>query len=184
MLTAHSPVNMYNGRVVPRHCVPDRFAAYCREQSTLKTDTMHLRLPLHGLMLMALLLSTASRSDAEAADIRTALKGDATRGQALYNGKGICHYCHGVDGVIDKKASLKPETAAAIAKQAAAAPDLRNRAAQTLKDNKARFRAIREGHPGSGMFPDSTLSDQDITDILAYLAALRQSAAAPGKSPY
>ena len=79
---------------------------------------------------------------------------------------------------------LKPDNAAAIAKLSAPAPDLRNRAALTLKDNKARFRAIREGHPGSGMLPDTTLSDQDITDVLAYLALLRQSQAIPGKNPY
>ena len=112
------------------------------------------------------------------------MKGDVTQGKTLFNGKGICHYCHGVDGVLDKKPSLKPDTAAAIAKLSAGAPDLRNRAGLTLKDNKARFRAIREGHPGSGMLPDTTLSDQDITDLLAYLASLRQSQTTPGKSPY
>ncbi len=145
---------------------------------------MHPRRLFYGLMLIVLLLSTKSGRDAEAADAGTPMKGDAIRGQALFNGKGICHYCHGVDGAIDKKPALKQDTAAAIGKFASAAPDLRNRAAQRLKDNKARFRAIREGHPGSGMFPDSTLSDQDITDIVAYLAALRQSASTPSKSPY
>ena len=145
---------------------------------------MRPRRQYHGLMLTVLLLSAATTSGVLSADTGAALKGDATRGQALFNGKGICHYCHGSDGVIDKKPSLKPDTAAAIAKLAATAQDLRNRATQTLTDNKARFRAIREGHPGSGMFPDSTLSDQDITDILAYLAALRQSASTPSKSPY
>ena len=145
---------------------------------------MLTRLCCSGLAL-ALVLSTApSRTLAESGATGAGLKGDAMRGQGLFNGKGICHYCHGVNGVIDKKPSLKPETVAAIAKHAAAAPDLRNRAVQTLKDNKARFRTIREGHPGSGMFPDSTLSDQDITDLLAYLASLRQSASAPSKSPY
>lgn len=145
---------------------------------------MLTRLCGSGLILALLLSATPSRTLAESGGAGSALKGDAARGQGLFNGKGICHYCHGVDGVIDKKPPLKPETVAAIAKQAASAPDLRNRAGHRLKDNKARFRAIREGHPGSGMFPDSTLSDQDITDILAYLAALRQSASAPSKSPY
>src|SRR5690606_2011238 len=107
-----------------------------------------------------------------------------TQGKALFNGKGICHYCHGVDGVIDRKPKLEPETQAVAARLAASAPDLCNRAALTLKDNKARFRAIREGHPGSGMFPDTTLSDQDIRDVLAYLATLRQSAPSQGRSPY
>jgi len=137
-----------------------------------------------GLLLVTLLLSAPGTSRAESTGIGSGMKGDATQGKALFNGKGICHYCHGIDGVIDKKPSLTPDTTAAIAKQAASAPDLRNRAVQNLKDNKARFQAIREGHPGSGMFPDTTLTDQDIKDILAYLAALRQSASMPSKSPY
>lgn len=137
-----------------------------------------------GLILALLLSISPSLTLADPGGTDTALKGDAMRGQGLFNGKGICHYCHGIDGVIDKKPSLTPDTTAAIAKQAASAPDLRNRAAQNLKDNKARFQAIREGHPGSGMFPDTTLTDQDIKDILAYLATLRQSASMPSKSPY
>ncbi|MBA5861290.1 MAG: c-type cytochrome [Nitrospira sp. CR1.1] len=137
-----------------------------------------------GLILTLLLSTAASPAPADPGGTGPATKGDAARGQGLFNGKGICHYCHGIDGVIDKKPSLAPDTRAVIAKHAASAPDLRNRASQKLKDNKARFRAIREGHPGSGMFPDSTLNDQDISDIVAYLAALRQSATAPGKSPY
>ena len=145
---------------------------------------MLARICCFGVILSILLSAAPSRTLAESGRTNATLKGDATRGQVLFNGKGLCHYCHGVDGVIDKKPALKPETVAAIAKYAASAPDLRNRAVQTLKDNKARFRAIRDGHPGRGMFPDSTLSDQDITDILAYLAALRQSGSAPSNSPY
>ena len=142
----------------------------------------HILFP--GIALVTLMLSAANVSFAEPSDKSATMKGNAPSGQALFNGKGICHYCHGVDGVLDKKPSLKPDTAAAIAKLSAGAPDLRNRAGLTLKDNKARFRAIREGHPGSGMLPDTTLSDQDITDLLAYLASLRQSQTTPGKSPY
>ena len=112
------------------------------------------------------------------------MKGDATQGHAVFNGRGICHYCHGLDGVIDRKPKLEPETAAVVARLSAHAPDLSNRAVLKLKDNKARFRVIREGHPESGMFPDTTLSDQDITDDLAYLATLRQSQPAQGRSPY
>ena len=145
---------------------------------------MHRRLLLVGIVLISLMHSTAHVSRAEPGEKSPALKGNASQGQALFNGKGICHYCHGIDGVIDKKPTLKPDTAAAIAKLSGTAPDLRNRAMLRLKDNKARFRAIREGHPGSGMLPDTTLSDQDITDVLAYLASLRQSQTTPGKSPY
>ena len=147
-------------------------------------NAMLTRVVVPAVVLAAIILGAPDRSSAEAGEKSPALKGNAGQGQALFNGKGICHYCHGVDGVIDKKPSLKPDTAAAITKLSAPAPDLRNRAALTLKDNKARFRAIREGHPGSGMLPDTTLSDQDITDVLAYLALLRQSQIIPGKNAY
>lgn len=168
-----------------QHCVPGSAAAYYVEDYfTLGRFTMLARVFGSGLVLALLLSTTPSLALAESSGTGTALKGDTTRGQGLFNGKGICHYCHGIDGVIDKKPSLTPDTAAAIAKHAASAPDLRNRATQSLKDNKARFRAIREGHPGSGMFPDTTLSDQDIADLLAYLASLRQSQTAPHKNPY
>ena len=135
-------------------------------------------------VLTACLFMVSNGNCTEPATKNPMMKGDAAQGKTLFNGKGICHYCHGVDGVLDKKPQLKPDTAAAIAKLSAGAPDLRNRAGLTLKDNKARFRAIREGHPGSGMLPDTTLSDQDITDLLAYLASLRQSQTTPGKNPY
>lgn len=139
---------------------------------------------LSGMILGILLLSALTISRAEQTDNTTTMKGEAAQGKALFNGKGICHYCHGIDGVIGKKPSLTPDTTAAIAKQTASVPDLRNRATLKLKDNKARFRLIREGHPGSGMFPDTTLTDQDIKDILAYLATLRKSASPHGQSPY
>lgn len=147
---------------------------------------MYRRVPTQVWIIAVggLLLTGPFLTRGESDEKRVATKGNATQGQNLFNGKGICHYCHGLDGMIDKKPSLKPDTAAVLAKLAATAPDLRNRAALTLKDNKARFRAIREGHPGGGMLPDTTLSDQDITDLLAYLATLRQSQSTPGKSPY
>jgi hypothetical protein len=39
--------------------------------------------------------------------------------------------------------------------------------------DKQRARAIREGHPGTGMFPDKRMTDQELADTLAYLALLR-----------
>ena len=150
----------------------------------MRNHAMRAHQLLPGIVLVGLLLPVAAISWAESSDKSAVTKGDAAQGKTLFNGKGICHYCHGIDGVIDKKPSLTSDTAAVIARLAAPAPDLRNRAALTLKDNKARFRAIREGHPGSGMFPDTTLSDQDIRDVLAYLADLRRNARAPGTKPY
>ena len=43
-----------------------------------------------------------------------------------------------------------------------------------LKTDKQRVYAIREGHPGTGMFPDTTMTTQELTDTLAYLAAIRR----------
>ncbi|WHZ16445.1 MAG: hypothetical protein OJF52_003294 [Nitrospira sp.] len=137
-----------------------------------------------GLVLAALFPTVSEGNATERSAKHSPTKGDAAQGKTLFNGKGICHYCHGFDGVIDRKPQLNPDTQAVVARLAAHAPDLRNRAILKLKDDKARFRTIREGHPGSGMLPDTTLSDQDITDILAYLAALRRNAPAPGPNPY
>jgi cytochrome c553 len=52
--------------------------------------------------------------------------------------------------------------------------DLRNPAALKSKNEAKRFISIRDGHRGTAMFPKKDLlSDQDIYDILAYLAILR-----------
>ena len=66
------------------------------------------------------------------------------------------------------------ETAALIAQLNPQPVDLRNPKALYLKSDKQRARAIREGHPGTGMFPDTTMTTQELTDTLAYLAVLRQ----------
>lgn len=145
---------------------------------------MRTRVVVPAMVLAAFLLAASNGNCSEPAAKTPPMKGDATEGKAVFNGKGICHYCHGLDGVLDRKPSLTADTEAVIARLAAVSPDLRNRATLKLKDNKARFRVIREGHPGSGMLPDTTLSDQDITDVLAYLATLRQSATPPGKKAY
>lgn len=108
-------------------------------------------------------------------------QGDAERGRAVFNGKGVCHYCHGVDGYRDRSPELEAETAALIARLNPPPPDLRNRKTLRLTTDKARFNAIREGHPGTGMFPDTTMTTQELTDTLAYLAILRTEGSAKRK---
>ena len=100
-------------------------------------------------------------------------RGDAERGRAVFNGKGICYYCHGTDGRPDRRPQLSEETTKVIARLAPNPPDLRNPGSLRLKSDPERFRAIREGHPGTGMLPDATLTDREIADTLAYLAVLR-----------
>lgn len=102
------------------------------------------------------------------------LKGNVAKGREIFNGRGACHYCHGIDGYLGRTPRLEPDTAALIAGLNPPPPDLRNPAALRLKTNKERARAIREGHPGTGMFPDLTMTDQDIADLLMYLAFLRK----------
>lgn len=106
--------------------------------------------------------------------VAAAERGDVERGRAVFNGKGICYYCHGMDGRRDQRPKLSEETAKVIASLAPSAPDLRDAAHLRLKSDRDRLRIIREGHTGTGMLPDTTLTDREITDILAYLAALRE----------
>jgi mono/diheme cytochrome c family protein len=108
-------------------------------------------------------------------------KGDAERGRAVFNGKGVCHYCHGVDGKIGKRPELAADTAALIARLIPPPADLRNSKALHLKNDRQRTQAVREGHPGTGMFPDTTMTNQELADTLAYLALLRKEGSVGSK---
>ena len=101
-------------------------------------------------------------------------RGKAEAGRSVFNGKGVCYYCHGVDGYRDKVPQLETDTAALIAQLNPPPADLRNPKSLRLTTDKARAKAIREGHPGTGMFPDTTMTDQELADTLAYLAQLRR----------
>lgn len=103
----------------------------------------------------------------------TKAAGDAERGRAVFNGKGVCYYCHGIDGNKDQRPQLATDTAALIAQLNPQPVDLRNPKVLHLKSDEQRARAIREGHSGTGMFPDTTMTNQELTDTLAYLAVLR-----------
>jgi len=103
----------------------------------------------------------------------TKAAGEAERGRAVFNGKGVCYYCHGIDGNKDQRPQLAADTAMLIAQLNPQPTDLRNPKVLYLKSDKQRARAIREGHPGTGMFPDTRMTDQELTDTLAYLALLR-----------
>jgi len=103
----------------------------------------------------------------------TKAAGDAERGRTVFNGKGVCYYCHGIDGNKDQRPQLTADTVALIAQLNPPPIDLRNQKALSLTSDKQRAHAIREGHLGTGMFPDTTMTDQELTDTLAYLALLR-----------
>jgi mono/diheme cytochrome c family protein len=105
----------------------------------------------------------------------------AEAGRSVFNGKGACYYCHGVDGYRKKVPQLEADTAALIARLNPQPADLRNPKSLRLTGDKARARAIREGHPGTGMFPDTTMTDRELADTLAYLAVLRKEGIAKNK---
>ena len=107
----------------------------------------------------------------------TTAAGDAERGRAVFNGKGVCYYCHGMDGKMEQRPQLAVDTAALIAQLNPPPVDLRSPKSLHLKNDKQRAHAIREGHPGTGMFPDRRMTDQELTDTLAYLALLRREGA-------
>ncbi len=108
---------------------------------------------------------------------KPAAPGNALAGRSIFNGKGVCYYCHGVDGYMAKRPELAADTAALIARLNPPPPDLRNPNALHLKNDKQRAQAVREGHPGTGMFPDTTMTGQELADTLAYLALLRKEGA-------
>lgn len=107
------------------------------------------------------------------AKLKHSFRGEAEAGREVFNGKGVCYYCHGLDGQRDRIPKLETDTAALIARLNPPAPDLRNAKGLRLHSDRERAHAIREGHPGTGMFPDKTMTDQELADVLAYLAQLR-----------
>jgi hypothetical protein len=79
-----------------------------------------------------------------------------------------------MDGDVDKRPHLAPDTAAFIAELDPKPADLRSRKGLRLQSDRERARIIREGHLGTGMFPETTMTDQDLKDTLSYLALLRK----------
>ncbi|MGQ0556764.1 MAG: hypothetical protein ACT4PN_12560 [Nitrospiraceae bacterium] len=102
------------------------------------------------------------------------LKANVERGRNIFHGRGACSYCHGMDGYLDRLPPTKEAIAARIARLNPPPTDLRDPGVLRLKTNKERARAIREGHPGTGLFPDFTMTDQNMVDTLLYLAFIRK----------
>jgi mono/diheme cytochrome c family protein len=145
------------------------------------------RIPKGALLAVGLLGCLLMEQQTVASPERTKTEngpehhGNVEGGRNVFNGKGICHYCHGIDGYLDKPPPLAPDTAVLIAQLNPAPADLRNPGTLRLKSDKARAKAIREGHTGTAMFPATTLNDQEIVDILAYLSVLRRQGVSHGK---
>ena len=142
-----------------------------------------MRISYVGLILLGLALCDGSFVQAAGQQKKPSAtaQGDAGVGRVVFNGKGVCYYCHGVDGQIEKRPQLAADTAALIARLNPPPVDLRNLKTLHLKTDKQRTHAIREGHPGTGMFPDTTMTKQELADTLAYLALLRSEGSAARK---
>lgn len=142
-----------------------------------------MRISYVGLILMGLVLGDGASVQATGQQIKQSVsaQGNAEAGRSLFNGKGVCYYCHGMDGYRDKLPQLEADTAALIARLNPPPSDLRNSKTLHLKNDKQRAKAVREGHPGTGMFPDTTMTNQDLADTLAYLALLRKQGSAEPK---
>jgi mono/diheme cytochrome c family protein len=141
--------------------------------------SLHSRHPRAALLIVAslacLLIAHQTVASPETkTDRGPESRGNAESGRDVFNGKGVCHYCHGIDGYRDKLPQLASDTAALIARLNPPPSDLRNSRTLRLTSDKARAKAIRDGHPGTGMFPTTTLTQQELADTLAYLSVLRR----------
>lgn len=142
-----------------------------------------MRISYVGLILLGLVLGDGASVQATRQQVKQSVsaQGNAEAGRSLFNGKGVCYYCHGMDGYRDKLPQLEADTAALIARLNPPPSDLRNSKTLHLKNDKQRAKAVREGHPGTGMFPDTTMTNQELADTLAYLALLRKQGSAEPK---
>ncbi|MDE3120107.1 MAG: c-type cytochrome [Nitrospirota bacterium] len=133
-------------------------------------------------MALVLLLGLPAWAANEAApDIILAAPGDAGRGRALFNGIGGCFNCHGYDGVLTRRPDYSPQLAEELSRLNPPPADLRNQADLKAQTEPDRFRSIKFGHPGTAMFPKKFLMDQELADLLAYLATLRAEGHGPAK---
>ena len=153
------------------------------DKDSLKNSRMVIRA---GMVVVLLALGGGGISApglwaAPSSSGKPAAPGNALAGRSIFNGKGVCYYCHGVDGYMAKRPELAADTAALIARLNPPPADLRNPNVLHLKNDKQRAQAVREGHPGTGMFPDTTMTNQELADMLAYLALLRKEGSAEPK---
>jgi hypothetical protein len=157
-------------------------ALHCNEEAIMRcqmrrprTKTYRVALLFVGLMtVLCICLVQEGMSAGLKGGTDSKPQANVDAGRSIFNGKGLCYYCHGMDGHLGKLPQLAPDTAAFIAQLDPKPADLINPKKLRLQSDKERARIIREGHLGTGMFPDTRMTDQDLKDTLAYLAALRK----------
>lgn len=139
-------------------------------------------------LCLAVSLITGSLLRAESASQTTPgnMPQEAEQGRAIFNGKGLCSTCHGVDGYRGHlPIQLSQNVRDNIARLNPAPADLRQATTLTLTTDKQRFDVIRHGHLRTAMYPLSkeALSDEEILALLPYLASIRGTAPPPASAP-
>jgi len=145
-----------------------RTAMYSLSKETLSDQEILALLPY-----LASIRGTVSPPVPEPAP-RALFSGDAKNGRQLYHELGGCAMCHGIEGHLDRR----PPTSKDLAKRLDALPappaNLRDPATLKSQNDEDRYRSIKLGHPGTAMYPKTLLRDEDIRDLVAYLAVLRK----------
>lgn len=163
---------------------------------TLTTDTQRFEIIRHGHLRTAMYpLSPETLSDEDIlallsylASLRgtappsitppetdASLRGDAKRGRQLYHELDGCAICHGIDGQLTRRPPISKDLAHRLDTLPAPPANLRDPASLTSQNDEDRFLSIKRGHPGTAMYPKALLRDEDIRDLVAYLATLRAS---------
>lgn len=106
--------------------------------------------------------------------LSTSFQGNAKSGRQLYHELGGCAICHGIEGDLHSRPPMSAEFVSRLNALPHPPADLRNPATLKSQNDEDRYRSIKLGHPGTAMYPKTLLRDEDIRDLLAYLAILRE----------
>jgi len=106
----------------------------------------------------------------------TSLRGDAKTGRQLYHELGGCAICHGIEGHVHRRPPMSADLAKRLDALPAPPANLRDPATLKSQNDEDRYHSIKRGHPGTAMYPKTLLRDEDVRDLIAYLATLRETA--------
>lgn len=85
------------------------------------------------------------------------------RGQELFNGKGVCFACHGID------ANPGRVTNAMVSRLNPQPTDLRDADSLRFATNHQRANIIQNGISGTAMVPTDSLNEVEVWDVVAFL---------------
>lgn len=146
-----------------------RTAMYPLSQATLSDEEIFALLPY-----LASIRGTVPPPASEPSS-RTLLSGDAKNGRQLYHELGGCAMCHGIEGHLDRRPPTSKDLSKRLDSLPAPPANLRDPATLKSQNDEDRYRSIKLGHPGTAMYPKTLLRDEDIRDLIAYLAGLRNA---------